>query len=231
MKLRAAALLLGASVALGACNVAPQSDQRWVSNSKERMFTRIPKSWKTFVIDPYKVDLTRPKGLKRSTSRWSLILDSQRSANLKGSRARLDENLPKTLVGEMSVRPLPSDWATGDPSTSREGVSVSSLRAFAFNETKAGASVGDPVKQFLDGTPSIEMIVNQEPARKDGLRGSHIRFNYEVRPNSWVTIDQQVLVDRTTSKIYRLVLKCESTCFKRSYNEAKRISASWTVKK
>ena len=231
MRLRAATFALVATLGLGACNIAPQGDRRWVSNSKERMFTRIPKAWKTFVIDPYKVDLSRPKPLKRNTSRWSLILDSASSANLKGSRARLLQNLPKSMIGEMSIRPLPSDWETGDPGTIRESVSPSYLREFSFNETPAGKVLGDPVKQFLAGEPTVEVILNQEVAKKDGLHGSHLRLNYKVNKDQWVTIDQQILVDRATKKMYRLVLKCESSCFKRSYNEAKRISASWTVKK
>ena len=231
MKLRLVAVTVVAASSLSACSIAPQSDRRWVSNSHERMFTRIPKSWKTFEINPYKVDRERLTPLARNSSRWSLIIDSAPKATLAASRKHLAAALPAHLVAEMSVRPLPSDWATGDSSQLREDVSPSLLRQYSLFETVPSAKIVDPVKSFLDGNPSVEVVLNSELAKKNGLRGSHIRYNFEVEPNKWITIDQNILVDRATSKLYRLIMKCESLCFKRDYNEVKRISESWTVRK
>ena len=229
---RVGAAVLGVAtmaIALSGCSLAPQGDRRWVSNSQERMFTRIPKSWKTFEIDPYQVDSVRPTPQDRSTSRWSLIMDSAPKVSLASSRANLNNPLPAHLVAEMSVQPLPSDWEVGSSGTLREDLSPSALRQFSLIES--ASNLIDPVKAFLDGEPSVEVILNEEVAKKNGLRGSHLRFNYAAQKGKWVTIDHWILLDRGTKKLYRLIIKCESTCFKREYNEAKRISESWTVKK
>lgn len=231
MRVRLAAAMLVATCGLVGCSIAPQSDRRWVSNSQERMFTRIPKAWKTFEINPYQIDRTRLTPLPRNTSRWSLIIDSAPKPTLTTSRAHLAQAIPTHLVAEMSVQPLPSDWATGASQTLRESVSPSLLRQFSLIETVSNEKIFDPVKDFLDGKPEVEVVVNTELAKKNGLRGSHLRFNYEIAPNKWITIDQNILVDRATSKLYRLVMKCSSACFKRDYNEVKRISQSWTVRK
>lgn len=231
MRLRLLGAFVAAACGLGACSIAPQSDRRWVSNTQERMFTRIPKAWKTFEVNPYRVDRDRLTPLARNTSRWALIMDSAPTASLVKSREHLAAALPAHLVAEMSVQPLPGDWSTGDPGTLRESVSPSLLRQFSLIETVPDDQIFDPVKNFLAGEPGVEVILNTELSKANGLRGSHLRYNYEVQPNKWVTIDQNILVDRTTSKVYRLVMKCSSPCFKRDYNEVKRISESWTVRK
>ncbi len=224
----AAALI---TTSLAGCSFVPAGDKRWVSNSQERMFARIPKTWQTFTTDPYKVDSERPKPLQRSTSRWSLVFDSAKGATEASSEKHLTSSLPRNLVGEMSVTPLSADWETGDTRATRELASVSRLRNYIAFETDGLPIDTDPVKDFLDGSPSVEVVSYEEIAKKNGLRGIRLRANFKVDGDNWITIEQRALVDRDTRKLYRLVMKCESSCFKRNYSEVKRISNSWTIKK
>lgn len=238
---------------LAGCSALPQGDHRWISNSKEGVYTRIPTAWRTYTVNPFEINTDRPTPLQRSPSSWTLIFDSSprtskaknrtvnRDEEKKSSIKRLNQTFPAHLIGEMSVQPLPSDWETGnsDP-TYREGVSITDLRNSAFNELAAadrealyvGLVSGDVVKSFMAGDPSYEVVTYKEIANtKTGLRGIHLRMNWQVEPFKWTTVDEQILLDRATKKVYRLVIKCEASCFKRNYREAKRIASNWTVKK
>lgn len=195
------------------------------------MFARIPKSWGTFTNNPYKLDSERPQPMERTTARWSLIFDSAKGATAESSKRHLTSNLPRNLVGEMSVTPLSGDWETGDTRATRELASVSRLRNFIAFETDGLPIESDPVKDFLDGSPAVEVISYDEISKENGLRGIRLRANFQIDEDNWVTIEQRALVDRDTRKLYRLVLKCESSCFKKNYEEIKRISNSWTIKK
>jgi hypothetical protein len=253
---RASSIAAGAVVAvLGAgCSALPQGDHRWISNTKEGVYTRIPNDWRTYTVNPYELNTVRPTPLPRSPSRWTLIFDSapesskkanktlKRDEEKKASIKRLNETFPTHLIGEMSVQPLPSDWETGNPDPStREGLSIDRLRNMAFNELSPDdleaiytglGQTPDVVKAFMAGDPNYEVITYKEIAdKKTGLRGLHVRMNWQVEPFKWTTVDEQILLDRASRKMYRLVLKCEASCFKRNYREAKRIASNWTVKK
>ena len=245
----------GVAVAvLASCSALPQGDHRWISNTKEGVYTRIPTEWRTYTVNPYELNTERPTPIKRSPSRWTLIFDSapksskktnktlNRDEEKKASIKRLNQTFPSHLIGEMSVQPLPSDWTIGnsDPST-REAININTLRNMAFNElspvdldaifTGLGQTP-DVVKAFMAGDPNYEVITYKEITdQKTGLRGLHVRMNWQVEPFKWTTVDEQILLDRASRKMYRLVLKCEASCFKRNYREAKRIASNWTVKK
>jgi hypothetical protein len=230
-----AAAAVAAAGLLGACAALPQGDHRWVQNSKEGMFVRIPREWRTYTINPYDVNTERPAPLRRATARWSMVLDSSPAAskaknktlagdeNKKSSIKALRSTFPRHLIAEMSVQPMTSDWTTGDPDpTLREAVSIGFLGNGAVN--------GDPVKDFMGGDPNYEVVSYKEVARKDGLWGADLRINFQVEPFKWVTVDQHILINRSRTKMYRLLVKCESSCFKRNYGEAKRLASTWTVK-
>lgn len=218
----AALAALAVVAPLAGCSTA--SSDRWLKNSQERMYVRVPKAWSTFTVDPYAQDRGRPAARKRNTARWSVTFDSAPKPTAKNLRLRY----PAHPVGEMSVLPLNKDTATGGDEL-REYVSITQLRSIALDETTSNTF--DPVKQYLQGDPTVEVIRYDEIARKDGMHGVALRFNYRPDGGRWVTIDQRILVDRTASKLYRLVLKCESSCYKRDYAQLRRIADSWTVRK
>lgn len=240
---------------LASCSALPQGDHRWISNSKEGIYTRIPTAWRTYSVNPFELNTERPAPLPRTPPRWTLIFDSAplsskaknkvvaRDEEKKASIQRLQKTFPDHLIGEMSVSPISSDWQVGNsnPST-REALSINRLRNMAFNELSPDdasslysalqtESSDDVVKAFLAGDPDIEVVTYSEVAKKNGLHGLHVRMNRQIEPYKWTTVDEQVLLDRSERKMYRLLIKCESTCFKRNYSEAKRIASNWTVKK
>ncbi len=256
--LRVLVSCVAVGVALSACSST--EDKKWIRNSSEGLFTRIPKEWKTYKIDPYVVDTVRLKPTKRSPNRWEMIFDSTPGVTRGKSRQNLEADLPKRLVGEMSVQKTPIPDKFGQLGL-REELSISLMRRLATSEfgespppiasdvELAEANTGtnelavtdagfDPVAEFTEqGNPSVELLVNEEyPATHKfpgapQMRGVHVRFNWEIYDDRWVTIDQTILHDPKTSKLYRLVLKCEASCFKKNAKLANEISRSFTLKK
>jgi hypothetical protein len=253
-------IVLLAGISLSGC--ATQPETKWIRNSAEGLFTKIPAEWKTFRIDPYAVDTVRLKPEKRDPGRWELLFDSAPNVKKAAARQHLESDLPRQLVGELSVQTLPLPDRFGAFGL-RERLSLSVMRRFAtfeFNdspppdpdgadEENIEANSGtneiavieesfDPVDQFTEqGNPSVELLINEEyPATRKfpgapQMRGSRVRFNWEVYDDRWVTIDQTILHDPKTDKIYRLVLKCEAACFKKNAKLASEISSSFTLKK
>jgi hypothetical protein len=251
---------LVAATTLAACGTQP--DTKWIRNSSEGLFTKIPAEWKTYRIDPYAVDTVRLKPTKRTPPRWELLFDSTPNVKKAKARQNLESDLPRRLVGELSVQSLPLPNRFGQFGL-RERLSLSAMRRFATfefadsppvdpestdeenveantgtNEITAIEELFDPVDQFTEqGNPSIELLINEEyPADRKfpgapQMRGNRIRFNWEVYDDRWVTIDQTILHDPKTTKIYRLVLKCEASCFKKNAKLASEISNSFTLKK
>jgi hypothetical protein len=258
-RINALALVSAISVSvLAGC--ASTAETKWIRNSSEGLFTKIPATWKTYRTDPFAVETVRLKPTKRTPSRWELLFDS--APNVKKAKAlqHLEADLPKQLVGAMQSWTLPLPTRFGDRGL-RTRASIELMRQFASFEFKgapppdpastdlenldtntgtnelAAGPVGDPVAAFDDGDPSVELLLYDEyPSMKKfpgapNMRGLRIRFNLEIFDDRWVTVDQTVLHDPKTNKMYRLVLKCEAACFKKNVKLASEISNSFTLKK
>jgi hypothetical protein len=259
-----AVVLLSSLSLLGGC--AATAETKWIRNSSEGLFTKIPATWKTYRIDPYAVDTVRLKPVKRSPNYWELLFDSAPNVKKAKARQHLEADLPKQLVGSLQSWTLPLPDRFGD-SRLRERLSIGLMRQFSSfefnaapapdpasvdsvdsadlenldtntgtNELAAGPA-GDPVEEFNGGNPSIELLTYEEfpnmkkfPGAKN-MRGLRIRYNWEIYDDRWVTVDQTILHDPKTNKMYRLVLKCEAACFKKNAKLASEISNSFTLKK
>jgi hypothetical protein len=239
---------------------ASTTETKWIRNSSEGLFTKIPSEWKTYRIDPYAVETVRLKPAKRKPNYWELLFDSAPNVKKAKARQHLEADLPKQLVGSLQSWTLPLPDRFGDRGL-RTRASIELMRKFASfefkgspppdpastdlenvetntgtNELTAGP-IGDPVAAFDDGDPSVELLIYDEyPSMKKfrgapNMTGLRIRFNVEIFDDRWVTVDQTILHDPKTNKIYRLVLKCEAACFKKNVKLASEISNSFTLKK
>ena len=215
-----------AAIGLGACSTETTDSVNWVTNPQEKTYVEVPKSFKRFTVDPYRVnrfdaEAERVAGLKRSPNGWSVVFDSAKKPEV----AHFDDPRPSALVGNVSVYRLQDDWTRGP--NFRDGINAAMLRSYPIGSSGAV----DPIAAFNDGDPDIEIVAYREVAENNGIRGAHIRFNQQIGPSQWVTIDQQAFTNRETNKLYILTLKCSSTCFKAAYATAKKISSSFTVQK
>jgi hypothetical protein len=221
-----AGALLASGVALSGCAANQTDNANWLVNSQERTYVEIPPKFKRFTVNQFKVDkfdrsAERISALPRNPGNWEVIFDSAKKPQV----ANFDADRPTSMVGQVAVYSLSDDW-TNTPNF-RQGVNLTELRSYPFGRT---GNV-DPIAAFNDGDPGIEVVSYSEVAGKNGIRGIKLRFNQKVGPSEWLTIDQQAFTNRDTTKLYVLTLKCASTCFKRDYETAKKISSSFTVQK
>lgn len=215
-----------AALLLGACATEQTDNANWLVNSQERTYVEIPETFKRFNVNPYRVDkfdqnAERIDGLGRNPANWLVVFDSSKKPNVEN----FELDRPNSLVGMVAVYTLNDDW-TQSPNF-RTGVNLATLRTYPFG-TNGGV---DPVAEFNDGNPDVELVSYSEEAGKNGIRGVKMRFNQRIGDSQWVTVDQQAFTNRDTTKLYVLTMKCASTCFKASYDTARKISSSFTVQK
>ena len=218
--------LLAAGVTVSGCAANQTDNANWLVNSQERTFVEIPPKFKRYTVNPYRINkfdrtAERISGIPRNPSNWEVVFDSAK----KPSIDNFDADRPTSMVGQVAVYALKPDW-TQTPNF-RQNVNLTALRSYPF----ARSGNVDPIASFNDGDPGIEVVSYSETAEKNGIRGIKLRFNQQVGGSDWVTIDQQAFTNRDTTKLYVLTLKCASTCFKRDYETAKKISSSFTVQK
>lgn len=223
---RVAIALAAASLVVAGCSESETDSANWLKNSQERTFVEVPKNFKRFKVNPFRINrfdqsAERITGIPRAPSNWEVVFDSARQPRIDN----LDNPRPTAMVGSVAVYQLSNDWRQSP--NFRDSLSVAALRTYPLGR-EGGV---DPVVAFNDGNPDIEIVSYAEAAEKNGIRGVKVRFNQRVEGSKWVTVDQQAFTNRNTNKVYVLTLKCSSTCFKAGYATAKKISSSFTVQK
>jgi hypothetical protein len=226
----AAALAVAAS--LGGCTAATVKgdDTAYISNPQEEVFVRIPTGWAQLSINPYRANTTdRIDGIPRSPNGWARMAD----AAPKPSERHADATSPEHPVAILTVLDLPTDWRSQN-TTGRDGISLSLLRGLASGEAGAGV---DPLPAFNDGDPNVELISYRDAFMDGRTWGTHVRANFRLQTDPadpgrdrWTTVDQWALVDYRQSKLYRLTVKCEASCFRKNKAEIDRIVSSFRIK-
>jgi len=196
------------AVALGALATAcGSSGYEYVSNNDAGLYFRVPGDWTVFDVD---TTAGRPDAVVPS-SPWIRVLD----ASTRPDESNYLEAVPTAPVGIAEIQPL---------ELRRDDVNLSTLRALALDNQ------GDPVRMVEEGSnPNIELVSLDDVSTADGFRGERLVFNEQVAPGQYVTIDQTALMNNDLTQIYRLLLKCESTCYEDHRSEIDGIVDSWTI--
>jgi hypothetical protein len=201
-RLRRTVVLLVATAALAACGA---NDYRYVNNSSEGAFFKVPSDWKLYRVKPEEVTdrLTTP----RSASPWHVVFDSAGSPAVEHA----DEVRPEAPVGQALIFEI--DGADGDQ------LSPADLRA-AFLGT-------DPVQA---ASSDVEVVDFQQLTTKSGLRGSRVVFNQQTADGQWVTTDHSSYINAAGTKVYVFEVKGDAAAFKADADQIRQIVDSWQVK-
>ena len=78
-------------------------------------------------------------------------------------------------------------------------------------------------------------LVYEQIQPEGGFHGVHFRIRVRdaavlAEVTSSFTIDQTILIDQATSKVFLFVVGCSSECFDKHEGEIDRVVKSWTVK-
>ena len=186
------------------------SGYHYVKSSEDRTYFKVPDGWKLFgeneVIKAYGKSLSPRQRAAERDSSWQVVFD----ASPKPSISHLGDPKAKDPNGIAVVRELSFDDA--------DSLSLSSLRNLFYD---VDTSVQNQMGQ----------IVTYEPLELDGgFHGFHMVAEVDSEQGNVVTLDQTTLVDQATSKVYTLLVTCDSKCYDRNSDQIDRVVKSWTVR-
>jgi hypothetical protein len=199
-------LAVAAASGLASCG---GSGYEYVANDDAGLYFRVPDSWAVLEVDP--AETGRPAASGDPVEGWARLLDRSPTPGA----ANFEAPVPSYPVGLASVDPVP-DLDT------RDAIDYASLRALAYDGT-------DPFAEAQVEGSNVQLVDLYDLDIADDVRGQRVVFTVQNDDGTFVTYDQTALVDNLTTEIYRLLLKCESTCYERNRDEIDDIVESWTV--
>ena len=193
------------------CLVAGCSSQyHYVKSSSDRTYFKVPSKWTLFdekdILNGMGSNLTDAQRQHELDENWRVAFDAAPKPTLR----HLGATNAKDPAGIAVVRTLDFDSA--------DSLSLSSLRNYFFDV--------DTALQDQTG----EVVSYDELQLNGGFHGSHLVANLTMSDGKAMTIDQTVLVDAATTKLYALLVSCSSTCYDRNSGDIKKVVDSWTVR-
>ena len=203
--------LIGAGlVAVGLLAGCANSGYDYVKSSSDRTYFKVPSKWTLYdeeaLADRFNGDLTDAQREQLLHDTWRVAFDASPTPTLR----HLLETGAKDPSGVALVRTLTFDDA--------DTVSLSALRNYFFDVDKA----------LEDGTG--EVVTYEDLQLDGGFRGSHLVANLSMSDGGAMTIDQTILLDQATTKLYALIVSCSSVCYERNSGDIKKVVESWTVR-
>jgi hypothetical protein len=199
------ALLAGAVLVAGCAD----SGFNYVKSSSDRTYFKVPDKWTLYdegdIVDKLGGDLTEEQKESEIDGAWQVAFDAHPKPSLKHFTNR-ELQFP---FGFATVRPLDFDAA--------DNTSLKSMRNYFVDIDTAREN------------DNAEILEYEDLSLEGGFRGIHMVANL-TGDEGVTTIDQTVLVDQDTSKVYTLFLRCSSSCYERNHDDIKKVVDSWTVR-
>jgi len=197
-------------VAVGLLAGCANSGYDYIKSSSDRTYFKVPSKWTLYdekdLADRFNGDLTDSQRQQLLDDTWRVAFDASPKPTLR----HLLETNAKDPSGVALVRSLTFDDA--------DSVSLGALRNYFFDVDTA----------MQDGTGDV---VSYEDLKLDGgFRGSHLVANLTMADGGVMTIDQTVLLDQGTTKVYALIVSCSSDCYEHNSKQIKQVVDSWTVR-
>jgi hypothetical protein len=199
---------LGAAAACG----APQ--YTYVKNTTHRTYFKVPASWR--VVDEKALkQLSGATPAPESDGGWAVAYDAAQDPS------------PAHLVGRNTAEPIVYASVQPVPKEAREQISLDSLRDLLLPVTPAARA-----NSSTSGTSfsSFSLVSDVELTTTPGFRGVHEVFQYRVHGGPPQTFDQTAYVNKDSSKVYALLLRCSNECYQARRAEIETVTASFTVK-
>jgi hypothetical protein len=80
------------------------------------------------------------------------------------------------------------------------------------------------------GLTGFELVNDQVLTPANGLRGVRVVYDYELGGGVLHTFDQTALVNNDGSKLYLLIIRCSTSCYRARSGELDTIAKSFTVR-
>jgi hypothetical protein len=206
-----AGLVLTGSVLLAGCGAPAYT---YVKNSADHMYVKIPASWHSIDQD----DLDDAIGFDPAEDAGSrgLWLQAYDAA---------DTPSPLHLFGSSATEPAALVSVQQVPESSRGRLSLDGLRDFFFPVS--------PTARQNNQNPQLSgfgLTTDDVLTPGDGLRGVHTVFRYTLGGGPPQMMDQTAYLNDDASKMYVLLVRCSTTCYKDRHGEIANVVSSFTIR-
>lgn len=212
---------LVAALVVAAC--AP-SGHRYVKNSSEGLYFKIPHDWELYdedaILEFQEEDLSPLELEETREGGWQVYFD----AAPRPSIDHLGELVTKHPNGQAQIIELGP--------TARDTISMERLRNLIF-----------PIDEVSDFDSSLVELVDGKEIHEDGVSGVQFVFNIDARvpalietgtleegDRRFATFNQTALIDERTETLYVLLVSCSVRCYEANKGTIDDVVESWTVK-
>ena len=206
-----AGLVLLAAALLAGCG-APR--YTYVKNSADHMYVKIPASWHS--IDQKDLDTAIGLDPAEDASSRGLWLQGYDAADTPSALHLFGSSAPEPAV-LVSVQQVPQ--------ASRGGLSLDGLRDFFFPVS--------PTARQNNQNPQLTgfgLLADDVLTPGDGVRGVHTVFRYRLGGGPPQMMDQTGYLNDDASKVYLLLVRCSTTCYKDRHGEIENVVSSFTIR-
>ena len=197
--------MVAASVLAGCAD----SGYDYVKSSSDRTYFKVPSNWTLFdeeeVVDRTMADLTDTQREQVLEQGWRVAFDASPNPTMR----HLSNATSKAPTGLAEVKSLSFDDS--------DALSTYKLRNY-FVDIDAANDAG-----------AAEVLSYEDLKPEGGFRGVHVVARL-LTSDGITTVDQTVLVDQATTKVYALIVSCSDVCYDRNAKQIKQVVDSWTVR-
>jgi len=202
------ALLVAVMVMVAGCG-APQFT--YVADSSANTYFKVPYGW-------HKIDnasLAKILNSGGSSSAWSAAYDAGTAPSATHVfSSQISQPFAFALVGQLS-------------STESNQISYNGLRDFLLPVTSAARTSASKSGFPLTG---FQLLRNAVLAPGQGVHGVRVTFDYTYPDGSIDTFDQIAFLNAEATKVYILMVHCETSCFSRELSQINTVMTSFTVR-
>jgi hypothetical protein len=205
-RLLPAVIAVAAAAGLAACG----TDYHYVKNSDEGVYLKVPNDWEIFDEEQYfRATLDEP-----SPAQLDSLRENEWAAGFDG-----DPNPSPRNLNALDSR-HPHGFARV------HGIGIDEHDTFSLQSAR---NLVAPIDELIDAG-AAQVLDAEEFSLNGGFRGSHIVVNLGLEKGGYTTLDQTVVVDADTTKLYILAIGCSDTCYEKNKDEITSLVDSWTVR-
>jgi hypothetical protein len=216
------AIHIGAAVTVAAVVTTgcATPEYTYVKNSDQKTYFKVPHDWhetSTGDLDDI-LSGANPDSANASARAqmwWSVAYDADQ-----------DPSAAHLLTGLVTDQPIVYARVAELTKGQQNEVSLDGLRDM-FLPVSADAREAAAASTQLTG---FELVSDQVLAPADGLHGVRVVYDYELADGVLHTFDQTALVNNATDKVYLLIIRCSTSCYRERSGELDTIATSFTVR-
>lgn len=215
---RAIHVLAVAAIMVTAACAAPE--YTYVKNSGQKTYFKVPHDWQQTGTDSLDDMLsgTNPDSARKTARQqtwWSVAYDA---ATTPDARHLLINGVTDEPIVYARISPLTE--------TQQNAVSLDMLRNAILPVTDDAREASAANADLTD----FELLHDEVLAPTSGLHGVRVVFDYVLGSGVMHTFDETALVNNDNSKLYLLMIRCSTACYKARHDELDTIATSFTVR-